>query len=116
MIALPRFSDQAVTYLEDFDRRSADQNDTPVALRLHSRMWMGPDEDEIRYTAPHLRVYGRAGTHGSATITDPVNVPVGNSSFLMSRSDVGRIGSASIDLLRVHSASGDAFNYVLTIS
>jgi hypothetical protein len=116
MIALPRFSEHAVAYLEDFDRRYAGQNDTPLALRLESRIWMGPDEDEIRYTGPHLQVYGRAGTHGSATITDPVNVPVGNSSFLMSRCDVERIGSASIDLLRVHSASGKAFTYVLTIA
>ena len=108
----PRFSDGAVAYIEESVARS---DDVPFRLRLLPAMCIGSGEEEITYEGPHLGIYGRAGTDGSATLVDPVPVPVGGCTVLMSRSDFDRTRGVFIDLLGLSSRSGNARTYILAL-
>src|SRR3954453_13737738 len=114
MSAQPRFSERAVVYLEDFDRRAAD--DRPLSLRTSPAVCHGHGDDAIAYDGPHLIICGYRGTCGTATINDPVKVTVGETSFLMRREDFDRIKSAGIDLLLVLAPSRQRAMHFLTIT
>lgn len=112
----PRFSERAVAHIEDFDARHPD--DAPLRLWLQPSLWWGNDdrpEDAITYDGPNLCICGRDGTAGSATLKNPVTLPVGGCEVVMSPADYEQTKGIFVDLLPLSSSSGNTRMFILAL-
>jgi hypothetical protein len=100
----PRLSDRAAAYIEEFVAARPDS--APMCLRLQPSVCWGSGEDTISYDGPHLCFFGREGTAGSATLKDPVSIPVGGCTVLMSQDDAATTRGVFVDLLWLSAPSG----------